>query len=90
MVSPQIRYVVLDVLKPRNPSLPEFAVFLCELAGVTKVDVAMVEMDDRTESLKVVIEGTGIKFDELKEHIEKQSATIHSVDQIIVEKPPKH
>ena len=90
MVSPHIIYVVLDVLKPRNPSLPEFAIHLGELAGVTKVDVTMTEMDERTESLKVVIEGTGIKFDDLKEHIEKQSATIHSVDQIIVEKPPKH
>ena len=90
MASPHIRYVVLDILKPRNPSLPEFAIYLGELTGITKVDVTMIEMDDRTESLKVVIEGTGIKFDELKEHIEKQSATIHSIDQIIVEKPPKH
>ena len=90
MASPHIRYVVLDILKPRNPSLPEFAIHLGELTGITKVDVTMIEMDDRTESLKVVIEGTGLKFDDLKDHIEKQSATIHSVDQIIVEKPPKH
>ncbi len=90
MVRPCIKYVVLDVLKPHNPSLAEFAISLGELAGVSKVDVTMVEMDDRTESLKLVVEGTAIKFEELKEHIEKQGATIHSVDQIVVEKPPKH
>lgn len=90
MVSPQIKYLVLDVLKPHIPSLPEFAIFLGELAGVTKVDITMIEMDERTESLKVVLEGTGIKFDELKKHMEKQGVVIHSIDQVVVEKPTKH
>ncbi len=90
MANPQIKYLVLDVLKPHNPPLPEFAILLGEFAGVFKVDVTLIEMDDRTESLKVAIEGTGIKFDELKKHMEEQGATIHSVDQVVVEKPAKH
>ena len=85
--SPRIKHLVLDVLKPHDPSLPEFASFLGELKGVTMVDVSLIEMDERTESLKVVFQGTGINFDELKEHMARQGAVIHSVDQVIVEKP---
>jgi len=80
-----ITHLVLDVLKPRAPTLPEFASFLCEFDEVTKVEVSLVEMDERTESLKVLFHGTGINFDKLKEHIARQGAVIHSVDQVIVE-----
>jgi len=41
---PQMKHLVLDVLKPRAPSLPAFASFLGALEGVTKVDVSLVEM----------------------------------------------
>jgi len=77
---------MLDVLKPHSPSLPVFASFLAELDGVEEVDVSLVEMDERTESLKVVINGHNIIYDTLKEHMGKQGAVIHSVDQVIVEK----
>jgi hypothetical protein len=81
-----VRYLVLDVLKPHAPPLPEFATYLAELRGVTKVDVSLVEMDERTESLRVVLHGAKIDFEELKVHMERQGAVIHSVDQVIVEK----
>jgi len=42
-------------------------------------------MDARTESLKVVLRGSRINFDALKEHMTRQGAVIHSVDQVIVE-----
>ncbi len=90
MTGSKLRYLVLDVLKPRNPPLPEFTAYLGEFASISKVDVSLVEMDATTESLKVVIEGEDIGFDELREHIEKQGATIHSVDQVVVEKRGKH
>jgi hypothetical protein len=47
-------------------------------------------MDHTTESLKVAIEGEDISFDEVREHIEKQGATVHSIDQVIVEKQAEH
>jgi hypothetical protein len=76
----------LDVLKPHSPPLPEFATFLTELDGIEKVDITLVEMDEKTESLKVVLSGTAIEYEALKEHVGKQGAVIHSVDQVIVEK----
>lgn len=89
LANPQIKHLVLDVLKPHDPPLPEFASFLCELKWVSKVDVSLIEMDERTESLKVELYGTEIDFDELKEHMATQGAVIHSVDQVIVEKPSR-
>jgi len=82
---PRIKHMVLDVLKPHQPSLPEFASYLGELEGVDRVDVSVVEMDEKTESLKIIIDGTDVDFDRLKEHMAKQGAVIHSVDQVVVE-----
>jgi hypothetical protein len=82
---PQITHIVLDVLKPHQPPLPEFAAFLGELNGVTKVDVSVVEMDEKTESLKIIIDGTNLDYEALRSHMSRQGAVIHSVDQVIVE-----
>ena len=86
MEDPEIKTLVLDVLKPHSPSLPEFASFLAEFEGLTRVDITLVEMDERTESLKVVLNGTAINYDALKEYMGKQGAVIHSVDHVVVEK----
>ena len=72
-------------MKPHQPPLPEFASFIGELAGIKKVDVSVVEMDERTESLKVIIDATNIDYEELRSHMAKQGAVIHSVDQVVVE-----
>ena len=85
MVKRGIRRLVLDVLKPHQPSLPEFADYVGKLKELTKVDVTLIEMDERTDSLKVIVEGNGIDFEVLKDHISKMGAVIHSVDQVIVE-----
>jgi hypothetical protein len=82
----EIKTLVLDVLKPHSPPLPAFAKFLSELEGIETVDVSLVEMDEKTESLKVVLKGSGINYEELKEHINSQGAVVHSVDQVIIER----
>lgn len=83
---PKIKAIILDVLKPRTSSLPIFATFLAEVEGVKEVDVGLVEMNERTDSLTVVIKGPAIDYDSLKEQLGKHGAVIHSVDQITVEK----
>jgi hypothetical protein len=83
---PKIKELILDVLKPHTPSLPVFASFLAELPGLDTVEVSLVEMDERTESLGVMLLGEDIDYDRLKEHMGKQGAVIHSVDKVTVEK----
>jgi len=81
-----IKYLVLDVLKPHEPPLPDFASKICVLKNIKKVNVSLIEFDERTESLKVIIEGSAIDFESLKEHMNDIGGAIHSVDQVIVEK----
>jgi hypothetical protein len=72
-------------LKPHQPPLPEFAKFLGELEGVIKIDVSVVEMDERTETLRVIIDGNDFEYEKLKSHMARQGAVIHSVDRVVVE-----
>jgi hypothetical protein len=53
--------------------------------GVTRVDVSLVEMDEKTESLKIIIDGTKLDYEVLRSHMARQGAVIHSVDQVVVE-----
>ncbi len=85
MEKPQITHLELDVLKPHSPPLPEFAAYLGELDGVTKIDIAVVEMDEKTESLKVIVDGIRLNYESLRSHMARQGAVIHSVDKVIVE-----
>lgn len=85
MEQPRITHIVLDVLKPHQPPLPEFAKFLGELEGVIKIDVSVVEMDERTETLRVIIDGNDFEYEKLKSHMARQGAVIHSVDRVVVE-----
>jgi hypothetical protein len=82
---PRITHLVLDVLKPHQPPLPDFASFMGELPGLTKIDISVVEMDEKTESLKIIVEGTSLDYEELRSHMARQGAVIHSVDKVVVE-----
>ena len=48
--------------------------------------MTLVEMDAKTDSLKVALYCSGIDYDALKEHVGRDGAVIHSVDQVNVEK----
>ncbi len=85
MGEPKIKRIILDVLKPRTSSLPLFTTFLAELESVKKVEVTLVEINAKTDSLKVVLYGSGIDFDALKVHVGRDGAVIHSVDQVNVQ-----
>jgi hypothetical protein len=80
---PKIIHIVLDVLKPHQPTLPEFATFVGKLEGITRVDVSVMEMDEKTETLKITIDGN-LDYENLRTHMAKQGAVIHSVDQVVV------
>jgi hypothetical protein len=82
---PKIIHLVLDVLKPHQPPLPEFASFVGELPGLNRVDISVVEMDEKTESLRIIVDGQSIDYEDLKTHMARQGAVIHSVDKVIVE-----
>ena len=77
-----IRRLVLDVLKPHNPSVVELSEALSHLKGVEGVNVIIYEIDQQVENAKVIIAGSSIDFENIKKRIEELGATIHSVDEV--------
>ena len=78
-----IKRLVLDVLKPHQPVLPEFAESLGRIGGVMGVNITLIEVDAETESVKITVEGNKLNYSEIKEKIENLGAVIHSVDQVV-------
>ena len=80
--SKMIRRLVLDVLKPHNPSVVELSEALSHLEGVEGVNIIIYEIDQKVENAKVIIAGSSIDFESIKKELEEMGATIHSVDEV--------
>lgn len=80
--STDISRLVLDVLKPHNPSLPEFATKLSSLPGVDGVNVTLIEIDKDTETIKVTVEGK-LDYGVIRSAIEEWGGVVHSVDEVM-------
>ena len=80
--SKMIKRLVLDVLKPHNPSVVELSEALSHLEGIEGVNVIIYEIDQQVENVKVIIAGSSIDFESIKKKLEEMGATIHSVDEV--------
>lgn len=74
--------LVLDVLKPHEPSMVEFADRIKNLEGVEGVNISLVEIDEEVQNIKITSEGRGMDFEEVKNAIEDLGGSIHSIDEI--------
>ena len=74
--------LVLDVLKPLDPSIVDMASEIAEVEGVDLVSVTSVEIDRNTESVKVSIEGNDVDLERVRRVIERMGGVIHSVDEV--------
>lgn len=73
--------LVLDVLKPHDPSLPEFAKQLGNIEGVRGVNIDLFEIDKETETLKITVDGD-LNYSEIKSKIEDWGGVVHSIDEV--------
>jgi hypothetical protein len=81
----RIRKLVLDVLKPHHPNALTFAAALADLGTDYKVKLTVVEVDEKTETTSLVLEGGDIQFDLIIEAIEQMGASMHSIDEVEVD-----
>ena len=83
---PKIKYLTLDILKPHFPSIVELSkVIAANVEGVNKVISEIVEMDQDTESIKMQVYGSNVNLDRLIQVIRDFGASLHSIDEVIVE-----
>lgn len=81
-----ISRLVLDVLKPQDPRLHEFAAPLSYTPNIVDVKVSLVEINQTTENVKVTVEGKNISLDSVQKIMKNYGAEIHSIDEVVVEK----
>ena len=78
-----VKRLVLDVLKPHVPDSLESGRRLAAQAD-RRVRVTVVEMDEKTETLEVVIEGEDLDFARFQAAIAELGASLHSIDEVEV------
>ncbi len=78
----KLRRLVLDVLKPLDPSIVELVQMLAELEGVDGANISIYEIDRRVENAKVTIEGHDLRYDEITHIIEENGGSVHSIDEV--------
>jgi hypothetical protein len=81
-----IRRLVLDTLKPHEPSIIEFASQIGDLEGISAVNISIYEMDRKVENAKITIEGEDISCPIVFELIEDMGGAIHSIDEVVAGK----
>lgn len=79
----RIRRLVLDTLKPHEPSIIEMADRLSELEGVESVNISVYEIDRKVENVKMTLEGRDIDYSLVEELIREMGGSIHSIDEAV-------
>jgi hypothetical protein len=82
----KVRRLVLDVLKPLEPTIIELAQQLSELSGVEAVNISIYEIDRRVENAKITIEGADILYENVLKVIQENGGTMHSIDEVVAGK----
>jgi hypothetical protein len=77
-----LRRLVLDVLKPMDPSIEELARLLADLEGVDGVNISIYEIDRRVENAKITIEGQNLMYEEIVSVIAENGGSVHSIDEV--------
>lgn len=79
---PLFMRIVLDVLKPHQPNALDFVKRIQELEGITRVKLTLAEMDEKTETVVVLIEGTDLEYERIVERILEMGGSVHSIDEV--------
>jgi hypothetical protein len=78
--------LVLDTLKPHDPSIIELAQTISDLPGVDSVNISIYEIDRKVENAKITVEGPDIQFSALESLLREFGASIHSIDEAVAGK----
>lgn len=77
-----LRRIVLDVLKPHDPSLIEFAQHVTETERVDAATASLIELDKEVQNIKITVEGEDLDYGSIEEAVDDLGGTVHSIDQV--------
>lgn len=77
-----LRRLVIDVLKPLEPSIVDLVQMLAGIRGVDGVNISIYEIDRRVENAKITIEGHDLSYEAVINVIEENGGAVHSIDEV--------
>ena len=84
-----VKRLVLDVLKPHQPNALEFSQAIAKAGGGYRVCITVLEVDEKTETLQVIVEGDAIDFCAVQSSINGLGGSLHSIDEVEVQGEPQ-
>ena len=79
-----VKRIVLDVLKPHQPSILEFADTIANQCDNSRVKITVVEVDEKTETIIIYIDGNDIAYSTVEKTIIALGGSVHSIDEVDV------
>ncbi|MFW6104485.1 MAG: DUF211 domain-containing protein [Candidatus Bipolaricaulota bacterium] len=79
----KIRRIVLDIMKPLEPSVITYSSELADLDCIEGVNLSMVEIDHEVENIKATLEGSNIEYERVEDVINRLGGSVHSVDKVL-------
>ena len=77
-----IKRIVIDVLIPHGLDVLDFADKMAESDEVDGANVHVLEVDEKTKTIEVTIEGKSLSFRAIKKVIEELGGSVHSIDMV--------
>lgn len=77
-----VKRVTLDVLKPHEPDLLEFAAEITAVDGVAAVNVSVIEIDKEVQNVTLAVEGDDLDFAAIEQTVTDLGCSVHSVDEV--------
>jgi len=84
----EIKRLLLDVLKPHHPSGLELTKAIAAQGSDYRVRFRIDEVDERTETVVIEIEGSDVQFEAVAQVIESVGGSVHSVDEVVAHNSP--
>jgi hypothetical protein len=79
-----VKRLVLDVLKPHQPGALDFCRQIASLGDDYRVCLAVEEVDEHTQTLRVEVRGQALALEPIERAIADMGASLHSVDLVEV------
>jgi hypothetical protein len=78
----QLRRITLDVLTPLEPGILTYAERINKVEKIDGVTITLLEVDAKTMTVEITIEGKNIPFQTVEDIIEELGGSIHSIDEV--------